>query len=286
MGVEVIVWIQQVSSPFFDAIFQSITMLGEEFFYIAALTLVYWCIDKQYGAQLSYVFFLSAVSNQVLKVTFATDRPIGTDGIRTLREHTAGGYAFPSGHTQNTATFWYFLMITLRRRWLTILGTVIIILMALSRLYLGVHWPADVIGGIIFAVIFVHIGRMLYTYGFTKKHYLLPIVLGAATLPFVFFVPDKNYAVTASILAGASLGFFIEQERISYTIPGELAWKIVYYVTGLAVLLIIKEGFKLFLAPSPLTDMIRYLLIGFWAAAGAPWMFSRIELKRTHTVKT
>ncbi len=170
MGIDVIIWVQQVSSPFFDTLFQGITMLGEEFFYIAALTLVYWCIDKRYGAQLSYVFFLSAVSNQVLKVTFAVDRPIGAEGVRTLREHTAGGYAFPSGHTQNTATFWYFLMSTLRRKWLTVLGTVIIILMAVSRLYLGVHWPTDVIGGIIFAVIFVHIGRMLYAYGFTQKH--------------------------------------------------------------------------------------------------------------------
>jgi len=277
MGTDIILWIQQFSSPVLDALFQGVTMLGEEFFFILALTLVYWCIDKKYGAQLSYVFFLSMFLNSALKVTFLAPRPVGIEGVRTLREHTATGHSFPSGHTQSTATFWYHLMILLKKKWFTALAVIIIILMALSRMYLGVHWLRDVAAAVVFAVLFVHLGRFLYEKSFTSGRFLIPLLIGAAVIPFVFVVQDKDFTTLAGILAGASLGFSVEQTRIGFVIPEPVLLRLRNYLLGLFMLLLIKEGGKFILPEASWADLIRYLLIGFWATAGAPWVFTLIK---------
>lgn len=280
MGSSVILWIQQFSSPAADVFVQGVTMLGEEYVFMFALTFVYWCIDKAYGAQLSYTFFFSMFFNSTLKVAIGAPRPIGVEGIRTLREHTATGFAFPSGHTQATATFWYYLMISLKKPWITFLGILIITLMGLSRMYLGVHWPADVIGGIAGGILFVHIGRAVYSASYGKQQYLLPVLFGIALIPAVFFVQDKDFTTLASIVAGASAGFMIEQKYICYTIPESWKFRLLNCFIGLSMFLVLREGGKLVIPEGIWSYLIRYSLIGFWAAAGAPWIFTLIAKKR------
>ena len=273
MNLDIIIAVQQFSSPFFDAFFQVFTMLGEEAFFIASLTFIYWCISKEYGAKFSYIFFFSMFSNSILKTVLQVPRPIGTEGVRTLREHTATGLSFPSGHTQSTTSFWYYLMITLRKPWLTAAGIIIIMLMALSRLYLGVHWPTDVIGAVAFGILFVHIGEAVYRIGYRENTPLLPLLIAAASIPLVFVFQDGSYTIMAGILSGASVGFLIEQRYIGFTIPENMLLRLRNFIFGMLVLFFIRETGKLLLPPHIVSDLIQYTLIGFWAAAGAPWAF-------------
>jgi undecaprenyl-diphosphatase len=57
--------------------------------------------------------------------------------------------SFPSGHTANAATIVVLLALLLRRKWVAIAGAVYVVLMALSRTYLGAHWVTDTVGGIL-----------------------------------------------------------------------------------------------------------------------------------------
>ena len=99
MELALLKWIQSFSSPFWDGMFQLITMLGEQWAVILVLAVSYWAFDKKTGEELAFTLLVSGLSNNILKGFFRFERPIGIDGIRTLRAHTATGYSFPSGHS-------------------------------------------------------------------------------------------------------------------------------------------------------------------------------------------
>lgn len=87
----------------------------------------------------------SAVSSgmvQLLKALFGRARP---EQILLALESPS----FPSGHTANAATVVVLLALLLRRRWIAIAGAAYVVLMALSRTYLGAHWVTDTVGGIL-----------------------------------------------------------------------------------------------------------------------------------------
>ena len=118
--IEIIVFVQSVSNPFLDSFFQLITMIGEDTFFIIMVALVYWCINKDFGYKMGFAYLTSGVLNTVIKEILRVPRPIGHPRVRSLRVETAGGYSFPSGHTQQTTVFWCSWMLRFSKRWLSI----------------------------------------------------------------------------------------------------------------------------------------------------------------------
>jgi membrane-associated phospholipid phosphatase len=119
------------------------------------LLLYYWLIDPIFARRLSIALAASFLANRILKELFGTDRPFQTDqSLSTASaERTALGHGFPSGHSQNAATFWLAFAFRFQKRWLWIAAALIVLAVGLSRLYLGVHLPEDVGGGFILGAI-------------------------------------------------------------------------------------------------------------------------------------
>ncbi len=92
--------------------------------------------------------------NGAIKDYFKIERPIGKYGLKSMRVETATGYSFPSGHTQTATTFWTSIVILFKKKWLKILAVLMVTGAGLSRLYLAVHWPLDVILGFILGILF------------------------------------------------------------------------------------------------------------------------------------
>ena len=145
--------IQSIANPFLDGLFQFITMFGEEAILIPLIAVIYWSFNKKMAEYIAYASLTSVLVNGAIKDIFKAKRPIGEPGIRSLRVETATGYSFPSGHTQGTASFWSAIAIYLKKNYMYVVSSLIIILVAISRLYLGVHYPKDVLFGAIFGIL-------------------------------------------------------------------------------------------------------------------------------------
>ncbi|HOO43760.1 MAG TPA: phosphatase PAP2 family protein, partial [Bacillota bacterium] len=146
--LEMIHWFQDLRNGFLDFLFNFFTVFGEELVLIVILGFIYWSYDKKVGEKMGFTIFISLAFNSLLKLVIHRPRPFVADStIEPLRLDTAGGYSFPSGHTQTAATTFFSLYYNIKKRWLLIVAIVITILVAISRMYLGVHYLTDVLVG-------------------------------------------------------------------------------------------------------------------------------------------
>ena len=107
----------------------------------------FWCVSKREGYYLMIVGFFGTVINQFLKILCCVPRPWIKDPDFTNVESAraeATGYSFPSRHTQNAVATYGGIARYTRRGWLRVVLVVLTVLIAFSRMYLGVHTPLDV----------------------------------------------------------------------------------------------------------------------------------------------
>lgn len=134
----------------------AITWLGSEDFYILVLTLIYWCFNTTVGLRIGLILMLSNSVNGVLKILAHSPRPYWVDPQVTAFS-TEKSFGLPSGHTQNATSVFGIISASLRRKWVWVAAVVIIFLMGLSRIYLGVHYLRDVIGGLLAGLLLLYL---------------------------------------------------------------------------------------------------------------------------------
>ena len=149
-------FLESIRNPVLDAIMSAVTYLGDEMVFLAVAFTLFWCIDKNFGYYIVSVGLVSTVANQFLKLVCRVPRPWVLDPKLTTVGNSiegAGGFSFPSGHTQNITTTFGGIALYARRKWLSVICCVIIALVAFSRMYLGVHTPYDVGAGFFIALV-------------------------------------------------------------------------------------------------------------------------------------
>ena len=145
--------LESIRTPVLDKIMSVITLLGGELFFMVIAVAVFWCVSKREGYYLMIVGFFGTVINQFLKILCCVPRPWVKDPGFTIVESAraeATGYSFPSGHTQNAVATYGGMARYTNKTWLRVLLIVLAVLVAFSRMYLGVHTPLDV--GVSFVV--------------------------------------------------------------------------------------------------------------------------------------
>ena len=174
-------------NPFLDGLMSVITMLGEESLFIAVALAIFWCVDKKRGYYLLFIGFVGTVVNQFLKMLFRIPRPWVKDPtfqiVESAREQ-ATGYSFPSGHTSTATTLYGGLAVAAKKWFLRVIGIVLVILVAFSRMYLGVHTPLDVLVslgiGTVLALVFYPVIRWAYD----RPHVMFVLVISVSVLSF------------------------------------------------------------------------------------------------------
>lgn len=261
--------------------FITITMFGEELIIILVLTFIYWIYSKREGTRLTYAIGLSLLVNAGLKDIFKWERPIREAGINALYTETATGFSFPSGHSQISASWLTGVSLLVKRRWFSILAATLIALIGFSRLYLGVHYPKDVLVGIILGVLIVIYGSKLFEKA-TKK-WLLFLSTLLVFIPIFFFNPSKDFYVTLGLVVGFMIGHYFEQKWVNFNSPKTKMKGLVRYVLGIALVLLVKEGLKIlfinvFGPEIFVLDLVRYASIAFMIYGGAPYIYKKINI--------
>lgn len=287
-------FIESIRNPFFDWFFALITHLGEETFFLVIAILFFWCVNKREGYFILITGLVGTVINQMAKLFFRIPRPWVLDPdfeiIESAREE-ATGYSFPSGHTQNIAGTYGAISAYKPKKWKTALCVTLILLVAFSRMYLGVHTPLDVVVSLLVALILILALRPCFASEENFKKSMPWIVVGSVLLSIGFlayvlslsgvsFLDPHNYQSglkNACTLLGCTAGLvlvhFIDSRFIKFETDARWYAQIIKLVGGLIGVLIIKSGLS-----APLTALfgnefvarsVRYFLIV--AFAGAVW---------------
>lgn len=291
-------FLQSIRNPFFDWFFALITHLGEETFFLVIAILFFWCINKREGYFILITGLIGTVVNQVAKLFFRVPRPWVLDPdfeiVESAREE-ATGYSFPSGHTQNIAGTYGSIAAFEPKKWKTILCTVLIVLVAFSRMYLGVHTPLDVIVSLLFALGLILLLRPVFKTE-ESMHKLMPIVVVASlilsvgflayvlSLSGVSFLDPYNYQSglkNACTLIGCTAAlipvYILDRMYIKFETNARWYAQIIKLVGGLLGVLAIKSGLS-----APLTALfgnefvaraVRYFLIVVFAGSVWPLTF-------------
>ena len=145
--MDILYALEKIRTPFWNGVMSAVTQLGGEVIFIVAAVVVFWCVSKWEGYYLMTIAFCGTVLNQFLKLICRVPRPWVRDPNFTIVESAraeATGYSFPSGHTQNAIGLFGGMARWGGRRWVRLGLTTLALVIAFSRMYLGVHTPADV----------------------------------------------------------------------------------------------------------------------------------------------
>ena len=205
--MEFLYFLQSIRCPLLDTIFSLLTHLGEETAFMAIGMIVFWCVSKYQGYYLLCVGFVGTVINQFLKITCRIPRPWVKDPNFPIVEAAraeATGYTFPSGHTQTSIGLYGGIARTAKHRVLRITMIALCLLVPFSRLYLGVHTPADVLTSVVIALLLVFTLYPLFQKAQSSPR-ILYIILGGFLILISLFLgfvalypfPDEVYAPDA-----------------------------------------------------------------------------------------
>ncbi|MFN8412851.1 MAG: phosphatase PAP2 family protein [Anaerolineales bacterium] len=316
LGISIVIAIQSMGT-WLTAPMQFFSNLGTENFFLIVLPLLYWCVDSSLGLQVGLILVTSDMVNYIFKLLIAGPRPYWVSShVKALWPETTFGA--PSGHAQNAMGIWGVIANYYKKVWFWIIAGLIIFLIGFSRIYLGAHFPHDVILGwgigVILLFIFSRFWNQASTWMLSKTFReqvlyaffasLIFILIGFSVATFRKNVVVPEQWISTALLVGTSVPVPVDPNGI-FTSAGILfglgtgaawilqlggyqpsgpAWKrFVCYLIGLVGILIFWMGLG---AVFPRGDgfifyslrYIRYALVGWWVSGGAPWTFVKLKL--------
>lgn len=284
--------LSEIRNPVLDFFFQAVTYLGQEIPILIVICFLFWCLNKQLAYRIAISFFSSGLLLQNLKITCRIPRPWVLDPDFPPVPSAvpdATGYSFPSGHTQSASSFWGTLAVASKQKVFAALFTVLFLLVAFSRMYLGCHTPMDVCGGLVLGLFSVWFGGFLMKrlHNTRKENQLFSIIVILFSLFTAIYALtlSQNGTITANMAedcvkaAGAGLGFgigwYLERVHICFSTDLNRREKIRRFVIGLILVLILKLGLGLISQNFLLLKMAEYGLLVLFIIAGYPALFTK-----------
>ena len=300
--LDILMYLQSIRNELLTGIFTFFTICTEVPVITVLTAMLYWCINKKAGQRILFALAGSLNINVAVKNIVKMPRPIGTKGLISLRTQTATGYSFPSGHTQTATTFWTSMITQFKNIWIYIIGILMILGAGISRLYLAVHWPMDVIVGWILGIILSILFIKLFDYIDNSKNYYILVIIMLIFGVCTYFVGGEDFYKLFGLYSGFALGYMVEDTYISFSTENKqrnnifskstskiegTKGKILRFIIGIISLLIVYLIFKnientfMIGKNEEIINIFKYLkytIIVFWGVAIAPALFKLFKL--------
>lgn len=296
--MDILYALEKIRTPFWNGVMSAVTQLGGEVIFIVAAVVVFWCVSKWEGYYLMTIAFCGTVLNQFLKLICRVPRPWVRDPNFTIVESAraeATGYSFPSGHTQNAIGLFGGMARWGGRRWVRIGLTALALVIAFSRMYLGVHTPADVGVSLVLAAALVLGLYPLMRRAQEKPRYMGYVLAAMLVVSGAFVVFVEAYGFSADTdaenlasgignawkmlgaVAGMTLAWLLDRRYIHFETQAVWWVQVIKVAVGMALLLAIKSGLKApllaLLGHEGLAGGVRYFLLVLVAGAVWPLVF-------------
>lgn len=288
IGLDIVLAIQDSRNGVFDIVAEALHFMGTDIFFMLFLPLIYWSVNRRLGIRLLFALMFVGITSSLLKEIFQRPRPFQVSDEVDMWI-IQDGFGLPSGHVMNIIIIWGYFALELQKRWAYWAVGILTVLMGWARMYLGVHFPQDVIGGVIFGVVGLWIYCWLVDHvpelwvRLKLQPQIAIIVLIIIAFP-TFLIGDDIAMAVLGLLVGVSIGWLINDiYRIVFTTDGDITQRAIRYIIGIALLGGLFLGLRLL--SDGLTDegstveallrLPRYAIIGLFAFTGFPYLALR-----------
>ncbi len=265
---DLIIDLQAHHNLFTEIFFRFVSFLGDPPFYFMLLGFFYWTFNKRAGEFLGLTLGVATTFNNVLKGLFLHERPLLAyeSEVKNIRRTPPRGTSFPSGHAQGSASMFSAVARYQRTYLHWFLAVMVMVLMGLSRMFLGMHYLQDVVAG---SLIGLATALVLY-YFFDKfrddedKLHLFYVVVLLVLLPGAYFAGVEDFFRRYGLLVGFMVAVFVEKRFIGFStvIP---PWRKVFrFVAGsiftVSVLVLVEAAFDTLpvASVSPIRDALDF----------------------------
>jgi len=278
LSIDIIAFLQ-THLAFLTPVMRLFTLLGDEAFYLLIMPFLVWSVDYALGMRLGVMLMLSGTLNGYLKVLMRQPRPYWTSTAIANLTSPMGSFGLPSGHSQNAASVFGLLVAAFRKKWHKMVMVLVILLVAFSRLFLGVHSLADILLGLAlgFLLLWAFLRLEKHAAAYFRRHkpnlqlalalvlslsllmfgVVLAELLGSTPLPAAWLEntrlahpldPIAPYSIdglitTTATLFGLAAGNILIQNRGGYLASRGKVWQhAARFVIGIAGVLLIWKG--------------------------------------------
>jgi undecaprenyl-diphosphatase len=271
-------------------LFSLITELGSTRVFIFLVVIIWYVYDKKFAKNLAYSLLGSFYVSETIKDIYRDPRPY--TNIRDS-EPIEDSFGFPSGHSQQSAASYGYIAYEAhvkKQKVIFWIFTILVYVVASSRVIIGVHDLQDVWGGLTFGFIWLILFIILepkISEKISSLSLIIKLIL-SIVIPIVLFVignyafpdPTGDYGLVSGTTMGIALGYILETEKIKYD-PRELSNKqrILNLVIGIVIALALYLGLSLTFPESQIMDLLQYLLLSFILVTLVPWLFTKINRK-------
>lgn len=276
--------LQNLKGPFLNEVMLVLNHCDSMPFYYLALTIAWYAYERKLGMQLLLLFILGVIINQDCKLLFSQPRPYHLDPSLGLL--TVSFYGFPSGAAQISSAFCGFIALQAKKRWVCLLSICFLILVGFSRVYLGVHFPSDILGGWFIGgltlwacyLTFPRLERFLDQQ--SRVRLVVFSFLSAIFLSFCAFSSDALLKIFLGL--GACTGVLFAPSLESCSSPRQKIFRTLVALLGIFTLEKLSTLSQLYVSKQLhfWTSAFFLFLIGLWLSFGAPLLLSKQRLMK------
>ena len=287
-----IVFLQSYVTPVLQKIFEAVTFLGDEYAMVLIIGFIFWGYKKELGKKIGTYAITALVSSVAINNIVMRRRPyFDHSDVKCLKARASDadpydiavqGYSFPSGHATNSVSTYTVLGMNVRKTVLRIVFFLIPILIGLSRIVLGVHYPTDILAGWLISALIVLVISGI------KNQYVVYSLLVAIGIAGCFFSKSNDYYSALGIAFGFIAGFIFEDKLVHFTNTKNVFRMILRTLGGLVVFVVVdkvleipfsREFIDAASALSHVVRTVRYTLASFVVIGVYPMVFGFVDKK-------